>query len=448
MFGDTIAAIATPFGQGAVAVLRVSGPRAKAIASAVLREAHGVSGMAPRRHYLRDVVDSDGQRLDEVLVTVFDGPASYTGEDTVEISGHGGTLVTRAVFDCVLEAGARAAEPGEFTQRAFLNGKIDLTQAEAVMDLIEARTDLALRASNEQLEGRIGDQAESLRAELIGVVAHVEAVIDFPEEDIDPDAGRELGERIEAVIVALDSLLSTADQGRILREGVRTVICGEPNVGKSSLMNCLLGFDRVIVSAQAGTTRDTIEEVISLRGIPLILVDTAGVRESTDEVERAGIERTAKQIGEAELVVEVVDASQSEGEILASSDVAGKRHILILNKSDLGVDPVWEGRGVPFSCLEGTGMARLEEAIVASIAGGDVDSWSANPLAINSRHQACFRDARRDALAAAAKLAKGETPELVALELRSSLEAVGRVSGKVDVEEILGEIFGRFCIGK
>ncbi|MEM7144343.1 MAG: tRNA uridine-5-carboxymethylaminomethyl(34) synthesis GTPase MnmE [Verrucomicrobiota bacterium] len=449
MVGDTIAAIATPFGQGAVSLVRVSGPQARAILGEVLRGEGKVEAMIDRVSSLREVVDGAGERIDEVLVTIFGGPASYTGEDVVEISGHGGLLVTQAVLDRVLEVGARAAEPGEFTQRAFLNGKMDLTQAEAVMDLIEARTSLAMRAAHEQLEGRMGQQAEAIRAELIGLVAHVEAFIDFPEDDIDPDTGQELVGKIESVVGAMDGLLSTAEQGRILREGVRTVICGAPNVGKSSLMNCLLGFDRAIVSAQAGTTRDTIEEVISLRGIPLRLVDTAGVRESEDEVERAGIERTGKQIANAELVIEVVDGSKAPGETLTASDAAGKRHVLVLNKCDLGEDRSWnEGAGIRVSCMVATGMKGLEDAIVAAVMGGDIEMWSANPLAINARHQACFKKARQDAQAAADKLKAGEIPELVALELRSSLESVGQVVGKVDVEEILGEIFGRFCIGK
>jgi tRNA modification GTPase len=446
---DTIAAVGTAFGQGAIALIRVSGPRARPLVSGIFKGAVSLEDAEARRAVFGRVVDGDGETIDEVLVTTFDEPASYTGEDVVEISGHGGLLVTQAVLDRVLEAGARAADPGEFTQRAFLNGKMDLTQAEAVMDLIEARTSLALRAAHEQLEGRIGREAESIRAELIGVVAHVEAFIDFPEDDIDPATGRALADKIDVILAAMDRLLATAEQGRILREGVRTVICGEPNVGKSSLLNVLLGFERAIVSARAGTTRDTIEEVINLRGIPLRLIDTAGVRESDDEVERAGMARTEAQMAQAEVVIEVVDASRPRGALLPVAAAAGRLHVLVLNKSDLGVDPSWEGEegGVRFSCVADTGMEALADRVVGALMGQGVE-WSRNPVAINARHKACFKAARRDAAAALSKLGAGESPEFVALELRASRGGVGQVIGQVDVEEILGEIFGRFCIGK
>lgn len=455
---DTIAAIATPFGQGAIAALRVSGERAVEVAGKILRGGGGVATMTPRRSHLREVVDEDGNRVDEVLVTVFEAPASYTGEDVVEISCHGGVLVTQRVLDLLLAAGARPAEPGEFTKRAFLNGRMELTQAEAVMDLISAQTALAMRAANEQLQGRLGEVTLRMREDLIGILAHVEAFIDFPEEDIDPDTGAELCGRIEAVRRSIDDLLSTADQGRILREGVRTVICGEPNVGKSSLLNVLLGFDRAIVSEMAGTTRDTIEEVINLKGIPLRLVDTAGVRESEDAIEREGIARAEEQIAGAELVLEVVDASLprpaetgANAARFAGLRGEGKARLLVLNKEDLGIHESWKGDagkgGVPFSCLTREGIDALADRIYGKLTKGDAD-WSSNPVAINSRHKSCLGRAREYVAAAAAKLGAGESPEFVALELRSGLDAVGEIVGVADVEEILGEIFSSFCIGK
>lgn len=293
---DTIAAIATPFGEGAIALLRLSGPQALQMARAIFR---GANEFTPRLAHFGAIHDG-ARKLDEVLLTVFPTPASYTGEDVVEIACHGGVLISRRILELLLENGARSAQPGEFTQRAYLNGKMDLTQAEAVMDLIGAQTDLALRAATEQLEGRLGAHFRELRDGLIEVLAHVEAYIDFPDEDIDPATGEALLAKIDSVRANASALLATARPGKILREGVRTVIFGAPNVGKSSLLNLLLGYERAIVSARPGTTRDVIEETIDVRGIPLRLVDTAGVRESDDEIEREGIARTRRQIERAD----------------------------------------------------------------------------------------------------------------------------------------------------
>lgn len=448
MNDDTIAAIATPPGQGAIALIRISGAGAKAIVEAVFSRPLA----APRLQVFGTVADAHGQAIDEVLLTRFRAPHSYTGEDLVEISCHGGMLVTRKVLERVLEAGARPAEAGEFSQRAFLNGKMDLTQAEAVMDLISAQTDLALKAAHEQLSGRLGNALMALREDLIGIVAHVEAYIDFPEEDIDPETGAALLARIDAARETVDQLLATADQGRILREGVRTVICGPPNVGKSSLLNVLLGFDRAIVSEVAGTTRDTIEEVINLRGIPLRLVDTAGVRESDDLIEREGISRTQTQIANAELVLEVVDVSAarsgSGSEEMATSIPPGTRHLRLFNKVDRDEHPDWNGEiGVRISCVERRGLDDLTDAIL-DLLGGPGANWGADLVAINARHQRCLARASEDLANARLRLVAGESPEFTALELRSALDAIGEVVGKTDVEEILGEIFATFCIGK
>ena len=364
----------------------------------------------------------------------------------MEISCHGGVLVTRRVLEALLAAGARMAEPGEFTQRAFLNGKMDLTQAEAVMDLICAQTDSALDAARQQLEGRLGEKINALRTELLDVLAHVEASIDFPEEDIDPDTTGILLARISALEAAVAALLATADQGRILREGVRTVIVGPPNVGKSSLLNRLLGFDRAIVSEAAGTTRDTIEEVINLRGLPLRLVDTAGLREPVDALEKQGVARSNAALAEAELVLEIADVTVPKpGQ--PPLDTSRPR-LLVLNKCDLPEDPTWTGvDAIRVSCLTGDGLDALEDAIEHRLTHGDLP-WSIDMVAINARHQACLRRAH-EALAAAHSLTSaGQPVEFVAEELRSALEAVGDVVGRAGTEELLGVIFGRFCIGK
>ena len=325
---DTIAAISTPLGEGAIAVLRMSGPRAVEIAGRVFRGKVRAEDAAARMQYFGAIGDG-GHKLDDVLLTVFRAPHSYTGEDVVEIAGHGGVLVVRRILDLLLKNGARSAEPGEFTQRAYLSGKMDLTQAEAVMDLITAQTDLALRAATEQLEGRLGERIRGLRERLVELLAHVEAFIDFPDEDIDPDTGDALRAKLDTARAETAALLATAGQGRVLREGVRTVIYGAPNVGKSSLLNLLLGYERAIVSARPGTTRDVIEEVISLRGYPLRLVDTAGIRESDDEIERAGMARTRQQIERADLILHLAAAEKHD--FRTNHPLLDRQHLVLLN---------------------------------------------------------------------------------------------------------------------
>jgi tRNA modification GTPase len=440
---DTIAAVATPAGTGAVALLRVSGRTARDVVRKVWRGAE----LPPRQAMLGSIVEA-GAVLDAVLATYFKGPASFTGEDTVEISCHGGVLVTRRILEALLRAGARAAEPGEFTQRAWLNGKLDLTQAEAVMDVISAQTDAALRAAQRQLEGAIGMRVLALRDELLGVLAHVEAYIDFPEEDISPDTGAVLRGNVSTVQEGIGRLLATVNEGRILREGARTVLAGAPNAGKSSLLNRLLGCERAIVSEMPGTTRDTIEEVISLRGIPLRLVDTAGLRESADAIEREGVARTRRMVETADLVLEIVDGSQPEGERVPLPEESGAKHVLVLNKSDLGIHPAWQGRGgVPVSCLTGSGMEALTDAVVEVLSDGG-QAFTGMEAAVNARHKACLERATGALRAALAQLDAGAAPEFVALDLREALEALGEVAGKTDTEDLLGEIFSRFCIGK
>ena len=443
---DTIAAVATPAGTGAVALVRLSGPGSWGVAEAVFR---GKGRLAARRVVYGDLVDEEGRIIDDVLVTAFRGPGSYTGEDTVEIACHGGMLVTRRVLELVLRNGARAAEAGEFTRRAFLNGKLDLTQAEAVMDVIGAQSDLALRAAHRQLEGRLGNVLVGLRDELVEVLAHVEAWIDFPEEDIDPDTGAALMEKTVRVAEGVERLMATAEQGRLLREGVRTVIAGAPNAGKSSLLNRMLGFERALVSELAGTTRDSIEETINLGGIPVRLVDTAGLRsETADPLEAAGMARTRRELGTADLLLEVVDASQPPAGELEGGESLPVRRLLLLNKADLGVDAGWDGRGgLRVSCRTGEGMDEVVKAVVALIAGvpgegGDVDA------AVNARHLGCLRRAAEALRAAEAQLAAEAAPEFTALDLREALEAIGEVTGRTDVEDLLGVIFARFCIGK
>lgn len=441
---ETIVAIASPPGMGAVSVIRLSGARAFKIAISVVR---GEVLPKPRRVGLRSIQDDTGRVIDEGLLITFEGPGSYTGEDVVEFTGHGGVMVTRRVLERFVEAGAIPAGPGEFTQRAFMNGRMDLTQAEAVMDLISAQTSLALRSANEQLDGRLGRTCENIRAKLLGATAHLEAFIDFPEEDIDPEVGAALCKTLSEQSASIAGLLSTADQGRILREGVRTVIFGKPNVGKSSLLNRLLGYQRAIVSSKEGTTRDTIEEVVNLRGIPLRLIDTAGVRESSDEIEQEGIAMTHGQVARADLVLVIWDVSESFVDSAEVSIPDGARRLDILNKSDLE-DVSWAGvKGLRISCESGSGFEDLESAI-SKLLSLDEAQWGDHSVAVNARHQACLTRAQSSLTRAITSLRAGDEPELTALDLREALTAIGEIAGIVDTEEILGEIFGNFCIGK
>lgn len=428
-------------------MIRLSGPKAIAIAD----QATGgkASTATPRMAVWCRILGADGATVDDGLLTVFRAPHSYTGEESVEFSGHGGLLVTREVLSRFLACGAVLAGPGEFTQRAFLNGKLDLTQAEGVMDLISAQTSLALRAAREQMEGSIGRDTLAVRDEILSVLAHVEAYIDFPDEDIDPETGRALCERLLASVKTLDRLLATADQGRILREGVRTVIYGAPNVGKSSLLNLLLGHERAIVSEVAGTTRDTIEETVNLGGIPLRLIDTAGVRLAEDRIEEEGIRRTVRQIENADLLLEVVDGSMPESEFSRPASPEGTRHLLILNKNDLGVHSDWLGLdSVQLSCASGVGLDQLQGAI-AELLHLDAAEWGEHSVAINARHQSCLARARAALDSAIGLLQQGGAEsEIVSVELRDALDALGEVVGRIDTEDLLGVIFSSFCIGK
>jgi tRNA modification GTPase len=443
--GETIAAIATPPGEGALAVIRISGEKALAVADAVFCAAKAPSATEERRVVFGKIVDASGAVLDEVLLTVFRNPRSYTGEDLVEISGHGGPVVASRVLAAVLTAGARMARPGEFTERAFQNGKLDLTQAEAVMDLINAQTDRAAKAAAGQLEGRLGSEIHAVRAQLLETVAHLEAFIDFPEEGIDPESGEVLRKRMESVCGHLDGLLATANEGRLLREGITLALCGAPNAGKSSLLNRLLGMERAIVSETAGTTRDTIEERASLGGYPFRVIDTAGLRETQDPVEREGVERARRAAEAADLRIHLIDAAEQ----LSPSPLFADE-LLVLNKVDLVVNRDTLPTGLQISCRSGEGIETLVQAILAKATGRSFALGEAAPdiTAINTRHRDCLLKARGHLNEAIALLESGEPPELVAVEFRSALGDVGEIVGEAGTEEILGKIFSSFCIGK
>lgn len=440
--GDTIAAMATPPGTGALAVLRISG----ADAVEILQRCTGTSRLPePRRATLVRVRDAAGRVLDEVVATYFAAPASFTGEDVVELSCHGGMLVSRRVLERVLACGARPAEPGEFSRRAFENGRMDLTQAEAIMDIISAGSDLALRAAQNQLQGAIRRRVEQIAEKLIAVTAHVEAYIDFPEEDISPDTTQQLVSGLEDIASRLRRLLDTADEGRILREGIRTAIVGAPNVGKSSLLNMLLGYERAIVSNTAGTTRDTIEESVTVGGLCLRLIDTAGLHHSEDALECAGMERSRRAGAEADLLLVVADASAPRAEL--PLEVNNAQCLYILNKSDLPEHPDWQDSGaLRLSCRTGQGREQLESTIENLFLHQRPETDTL--AAINLRHRHALHAALESTLRAQSALLAGDSPEFVSVDLREALEGVGEITGRIDTEDILDHVFSTFCLGK
>ena len=444
--GDTIAAISTPPGEGAIALVRVSGLNAIAVADKIFHSKERPSKFAPHVQHFGEIIDEEGRLIDQAMMSIHRAPASYTGEDLVEISCHGGVLVTARVLEACLRAGARAARGGEFTERAFLNGKMDLTQAEAVIDLIRAKTDLALRSATEQLEGRLGQQIKSIRDDLISLVANLEASIDFSDEDIEPDEGERLETRLDSVREKMSILHDTADQGRILREGVRVVIYGPTNAGKSSLLNRLLGYDRAIVSETPGTTRDSIEETINLRGVPIRLLDTAGLRASSDSVEREGIARTERSLEMADLCLHMADGNVPKPAEF-DSPIANGADLLLINKSDLPEHADWKSvKAVRMSCVTGEGVSRLEEEMLARIASQNLQPESA--VAINTRHRDCLRRAMEACDRARDALTDGVSAELVVVDLNDALRAIGEILGAVGVEQILDSVFSQFCIGK
>jgi tRNA modification GTPase len=442
---DAIAAISTPPGEGAIALIRISGREAIEIADKIFRGKEKPSQIPSHAQRLGEIVENK-KLIDQVVLSVHRAPASYTGEDLIEISCHGGSLVSARVLEVCLRAGARAAEPGEFTERAYHNGKMDLTQAEAVIDLIRAQTDLALRSATEQLVGRLGEKIRVIRDELVALLANVNASIDFPDEGIAPDEGEKLTARFDSVQKKITELLATADQGRILREGVRVVIYGATNAGKSSLLNRLLGYDRAIVSDIPGTTRDTIEESVNLRGIPIRLTDTAGLRSANDELERQGIARTEKSLELGDLLLHIVDRNAPKPANF-SKQAGDQTEFLILNKSDLPEHGDWNGcNALRISCVTNEGLNELENKIVERITQENLRAQSA--LAINARHRDCLRRAHEALERARAACEKNAPPEYFAIDLNIAIAAVGEVIGAVDTEDVLASVFSQFCIGK
>lgn len=454
---DTIAAIATPIGEGGLAVVRISGAQALVVAERIFLPVGktSVKPSAAASHTIQfGHVVRDGKMIDEALVSVMRTPRTFTREDVVEITCHGGILPAKAVLDAVLSSGARLAEPGEFTRRAFLNGRIDLAQAEAVADLIHSRTELALRAANEQLAGKLSQRINQLRDDMLKTLAHVEAYIDFPEEDIAEETKEQLLTRLERSVAFMDELLSTANEGQILRRGIRATIIGRPNAGKSSLLNQLLGHERAIVSPIPGTTRDTIEETANIRGLPVVFIDTAGLREAQDEIEAEGIRRSHESLRKAEFILHVLDNSEplTEADEKYFAEFSGKRRILVLNKIDLprklAMKALPSGTDLAeVCCLSGKGIESLKDAMKNLVWSGEINTEMLHVM-INSRHQDALNRARAATLRASDALRAGSTLEVAAMDLRIAVNAVGEIVGKTTTEDLLDMIFSQFCIGK
>lgn len=459
MLTDTIAAVATTMGQSSVGIVRVSGSHAISIVDKIY--------LSPKRNALKSfnantinygyIVD-DGKVIDEVLVSIFKGPKSYTGEDVVEINCHGGRIPIKNTMELVLREGARLAEPGEFTKRAFLNGRIDISQAEAIMDIIAAKTDLSLDVATKQVLGKLSEKIKEVNDIIISGLAYIEATIDYPDEIFEDPHVDKLKNGLLEVIHRIERLLETSKTGKILREGIKTTIVGKPNVGKSSLLNKLLNSQRAIVTDIPGTTRDILEEQISIKGIPMVLIDTAGIRETEDVVEKIGVERSKMAVEESDLVLFVLDGSrnwdnydQQIFDILLNRNV-----IVVINKRDLSevlsTEEVARRTGIKevleISVQDELSLDKLEEAIVNSYELGNFKGFSDDILISNIRHEQALKDALKSVNDAIYNIDLGLPLDIIAIDLREVWENLGKITGESLNKGLIDEIFSRFCLGK
>jgi tRNA modification GTPase len=435
---DTIVAIATPPGRGGIGVVRVSGPRAADISSGLIDRAEPLEP----RHATFTRVRCGATLIDHAVVTFFPAPHSYTAEDVVELSAHGSPVILRAIVEAAIASGARLAEPGEFTLRAYLNGRLDLMQAEAVADLIEAATPLQARAAFDQLEGTLTREIVAIDAALFDLIARLEASVDFPDEGYHFADPREIGEAIEKALQSMSRLIADARRGRLIREGLQVAIVGRPNVGKSSLFNALVGASRAIVTDVPGTTRDLVTEVVDISGLRITLVDTAGLRDAVEVVEREGVARSTQAAGVADLVLVVVD--EDAPDVWSASSGEDVKHFVVQSKMDLGRPD----RGVPVSAVTGEGIERLRDAIASAL---DADPRRDPPAITNVRHAALLERAR-EALVRAKRAAvsiDGPLPEeFVLVDLQQARAALEEITGRRTSDDVLAHIFERFCIGK
>ena len=460
MAEDTISAIVTAPGEAGVGIVRVSGPLAQNVVEALFCSASGRKLAELPSHYAsygKVVNPVDGAMVDEVLLLVMRAPHSYTREDVVEIQCHGSHVSLRRILALTLSCGARLAEPGEFTKRAFLNGRLDLTQAEAVMDVIRAKTEASLRLAVRHLEGGLAAAIRAERERLLALIAHIEALLDYPEEEIEEVSAQQAADGAALAAAKLQHLLDTADQGKVLREGLATVILGKPNVGKSSLLNALVRTQRAIVTDVPGTTRDVIEEYVNLRGVPLRIIDTAGIRETEDIVEKLGVERSRQMLEEADLVLVLLDTSRplstEDKEVLTL--LGAQKSLVLLNKSDL--PPLWGEEEIRtlapgqqvlrISLAAASGLEELEEAIVQQVYCGAA-SQGEGLLAVNVRQEALLQQAVRHLQEVGVAAAAGMPLDCLSIDLRAAWTLLGEITGDTVGEDMITEIFSRFCIGK
>ncbi|MEF9933298.1 MAG: tRNA uridine-5-carboxymethylaminomethyl(34) synthesis GTPase MnmE [Cetobacterium sp.] len=453
---DTIAAISTPRGEGGIGIVRISGPDSLCILSKIFTPKSGKSIEDLRNFSINYGHIYDGETLvDEVMVSIMKGPNTYTKEDIVEVNCHGGFLITERVLELILKKGARISELGEFTRRAFLNGRIDLTQAEAVMDLIHGKTDKSISLSLNQLRGDLREQIGHLKKLLLDVAAHVNVVLDYPEEGIDDPLPLDLVDNLHVVMNTTDALIKSYDKGKMIKEGVKTAIVGKPNVGKSSLLNSILKEERAIVTHIAGTTRDIIEEVINLKGVPLILVDTAGIRKTEDFVENIGVEKSKEMIEKADLVLFVVDGSREldieDMEIYNTID-AGKV-IGLMNKMDvetkIDVTPLTKiKKWIKISAKENTGIDAMEDEIYRYVVSGQVEDSSEKLVITNVRHKSALEKTKDAVRNIFETIDSGYPMDLIAVDLKEGLDALSEVTGEISNEDLLDHIFSNFCVGK
>ena len=455
---DTIAAIGTPLGESGIGIVRISGPLAERVAARLFRPKKRTARLRSHQLYYGEIVDPEnGKALDEVFLTLMRKPKTYTREDVLEINCHGGYLVLRRVLEGVLGQGVRLAQPGEFTKRAFLNGRIDLSQAEAVIDVIRAKTAKSLKMAHEQLRGNLSHEIEELRAKVVRSLAHVEALIDFPDEDIEVDEDM-IGMNLVECERRVKGLIDSYEEGRIYRDGVSVSIVGKTNVGKSSLLNVLLQENRAIVTPIPGTTRDVIEEMVNIHDIPIRLVDTAGMRRVSNPIEREGVRLAKGKVAEADMVMMVIDGSRrldrDDWEII--DEVREKKKVVVLNKRDLPIKVSVEQiqgalpntRPVEISALKNEGIGKLKECLYSMLTRDGIGPDTGEAVVVNARHKKALEGSLQ-CLRRAQEGVEGKIPfELVAVELRSCLDDLGEIGGETTAEEVLECIFNEFCIGK
>lgn len=455
---DTICAISTPIGEGGIGIVRISGKDAFAIADKIFfsKKNKDLSAFPSHTIHYGEIRDNN-ERVDEALVSIMKAPNTYTKEDVVEINCHGGPLPLKKVMELVLKNGARLAEPGEFTKRAFLNGRIDLSQAEAVIDIINSKTDDSLRLAVNQLSGILSKKVNAIREELISIIASVEASIDFVDEDIEFISRDEMGKRIDRTVDEIEALITTADEGRIYKEGIATAIIGKPNVGKSSLLNALLKEERAIVTPIPGTTRDVIEEWVNIKGMPLRILDTAGIRHTEDLVEIEGVKRSRDAIKRADLILLLIDGSNklNDEDKRLMQEVRDKRLIVLLNKSDLPslvkkndiANILPENELVAISALTGEGVDSLKTAIHNLLFKGVITAGE-RPIITNLRHKTALEKTKKALENLEGSLKNKMSEEFLAVDLRGALNALGEITGETATEDILNKIFEEFCVGK